>query len=53
MELLKNETNTFSANSGSGSISKTSYFFIADSYCSFSWDIKASEQTQHGGFARP
>jgi hypothetical protein len=52
MELLKNETDTSSANSGSSGISETGDFFVTDSYCSFGWDIEAPEQTQHRGLAR-
>jgi hypothetical protein len=43
MELLKNETDTSSANSGSSSISETGDFFVTDGNCAYGWDIKTSE----------
>jgi hypothetical protein len=43
MELLKNETNTSSTNSGPSRVSETGDFFVADGNCAFGWDIKTSE----------
>jgi hypothetical protein len=47
MELLENKSDTFSTNSGSRGISESSDFFVANSDCSFGWNIKAPEKSEH------